>query len=179
MTIDGIDLGINEPTPFDPLWYSHKFNGPAIRYEIGVSIQTGWLVWVYGPFPAGDFPDLEIFRLGLRDLLAPNERVECDLGYGGDSKTRTPNDFDDNHSWRYQKGKARARHEAINGKFKQFRILSSVFIGDKNKHFFIMHAIAAIIQSEILEGRMKFDLAKYDVRQVTVNGPSQQEEENV
>lgn len=166
MTIDGIDLQINEPTQFDPLWFSHKFNGPALRYEVGVSIQTGWIVWIHGPFPAGDFPDIEIFRLGLYDLLAPNERVEADMGYSGDDKTRNPNDFNDNIEWRYQKGKARARHEAVNGKMKQFKILSSVFIGNRNRHYIIFNAIAAIVQSEIFEGRIVFELANYDVRKL-------------
>ena len=176
MTIDGVDVGINEPMPFSPLWYSHKFHGPAVRYELGVSIKTGWIVWVHGPFPAGDFPDLEIFRLGLKDLLGANERVECDQGYAGDAKTRTPNDFADDINWRYQKGKARARHEAINGKFKQYRILSNVFIGDRNKHFLIFNAIAAIVQSEILEGRLAFELAHYDVRPMNTPGEVPDEE---
>ena len=61
ITINGVDFLINEPTPFSPVWYSHKFDGPALRYELGVCIQTGWICWLAGPFPAGDFPDQEIF----------------------------------------------------------------------------------------------------------------------
>ena len=81
MTIDGADFQIQEPSPFNPIWFSHKFNAAALRYEVGVCIQTGWIVWTAGPFPAGDFPDLEIFRLYLKDLLGTNERVETYEGY--------------------------------------------------------------------------------------------------
>ena len=170
MSIDGTDCRIQEPTPFDPLWYSHKFNGPSVRYEVGICIQTGWIVWVHGPFPAGDFPDIEIFRLGLKELLVGNERVECDAGYGGDDQCRTPNDYDNNDQWRYQKGKVRARHEQINGKLKEFKILSYPFRHDKNFHHLAFNAVVAVVQSEIVEGRSKFDVAHYAVRVVPEYG---------
>ena len=76
------------------MWYSHKFNGPALRYEVAVCIQTGWIVWTGGPFPAGDFPDLEIYRLDLKERLCEHERVEADEGYAGDLSVRTPSDYD-------------------------------------------------------------------------------------
>ena len=70
MSIDGTDCRIQEPTPFDPLWYSHKFNGPGVRYEVGICIQTGWIVWVHGPFPAGDFPDIKILLFRAERVIA-------------------------------------------------------------------------------------------------------------
>ena len=65
ITVDCADFRITEPFPFDPVWYSHKFNGPALRYELGVVIQTGHLAWKNWPYPAGEFNDLEIFQLNL------------------------------------------------------------------------------------------------------------------
>lgn len=61
MTVDGTDFCIEEQRLFNREWYSsHKFNGPAVRYEIGVCIQeTRWIVWVNGPFKAG-LPDRNI-----------------------------------------------------------------------------------------------------------------------
>ena len=38
ISIDGTDCQIQEPTPFSPKWFSHKFNGPGIRYEVGILI---------------------------------------------------------------------------------------------------------------------------------------------
>ena len=58
MTIAGADFQIQEPSPFNPIWFSHKFNAAALRYEVGVCIQAGWIVCTAGPFPAGDFPDM-------------------------------------------------------------------------------------------------------------------------
>ena len=156
MTVDGTDFQIQEPTPFSPMWYSHKFNGPALRYEVAVCIQTGWIVWTGGPFPAGDFPDLEIYRLDLKTRLCEHERVEADEGYSGDLSVRTPSDYDGKIEWRRMKGKARARHEAVNGKFKEFGILSSVFRGNRHHHYYIFGAVACIVQSEIMAGRGTF-----------------------
>jgi hypothetical protein len=63
MVIDGINLQVYEPRKygFDPAWWSHKFNGPGVRYKIASCINTGDIVWLNGPFPCGKFPDLNIF----------------------------------------------------------------------------------------------------------------------
>ena len=44
---------INEPTPFNQSWYSYKFHGASLRYEIGVSIETAIIIWANGPLPCG------------------------------------------------------------------------------------------------------------------------------
>ena len=49
VTVDGTDFRIQEPIPFNRRWYSKKFNGPALRYEVGISINTGYIVWFNGP----------------------------------------------------------------------------------------------------------------------------------
>ena len=54
VSLNGTDCPIQEPSYFDKAWWSHKFNGPVVRYEIAVSIQTGWIVWVNSPYLAGD-----------------------------------------------------------------------------------------------------------------------------
>ena len=164
MTVDASDFRINEPTPFDPVWYSHKFNGPALRYKMGISIQTGYICWINSPYPAGEFNDLEIFQLYLKELLARHERVETDSIYQGDS-CRIPNDFKGHRPWAVQKAQARARHETINGSFKNFNILSQPFRSTKHKHFLVYQAIAVIIQSEILEGRETYQI-EYDIHRV-------------
>ena len=61
ISVDGTDYKIRNPTKFWKGWYSHKFNGPGLRYEVGIAIQSGDIVWVHGPFPPGRFPDLTIF----------------------------------------------------------------------------------------------------------------------
>ena len=56
---------ILEPSPFDPMWYSHKFEGHGVWYEVGICFQTGRIVWWNGAFPCGADPDLNIMRQWL------------------------------------------------------------------------------------------------------------------
>ena len=66
ITVDGTDFRIREPHPFNKeRWFSKKFKGPGVRYEVGICIQTGWIVWLNGPFPCGEFPDLKIAKMEL------------------------------------------------------------------------------------------------------------------
>jgi len=44
ITMDGTDFIINEPNPSKPGFYSHKFHRAGVRYELGVSIQSGDIV---------------------------------------------------------------------------------------------------------------------------------------
>jgi hypothetical protein len=63
---------------------SHKYAGKsALRYELGVSILGGDLVWIQGPYPAGKYTDLKIFNKVLHHFLYQGERVEADGGYVG------------------------------------------------------------------------------------------------
>ena len=52
LTVDGTDVPVMEPWPFDSKWFSKKFNGPAVKYEVGVSIYNGFTCWINGPFVA-------------------------------------------------------------------------------------------------------------------------------
>jgi hypothetical protein len=78
VSVDGTDFGIYEPSPFSPKWYSHKLNGPGLRYEIAICIQTGEPVWINGPFPCGSWPDLRIARNALVDALDAGEYYLAD-----------------------------------------------------------------------------------------------------
>ena len=113
LSVDGTYFSIREPIPFDPKWYSHKFNGPGLRYEIGVCIQTGWIVWLNGPFPCGEWSDLAIARSSLAHLLESWERYIADGGYldsYGSAVTPTGHHlFIDR-----QRATVRARHETVN-----------------------------------------------------------------
>ena len=85
VSIDGTDC------PFEMLqgsvkaWWSYKLKRSALRYEVGVCIKSGSIVWVNGAYPPGDWPDIVIFRHLLIDLLGFGERVECDDGYMGEA----------------------------------------------------------------------------------------------
>ena len=65
ISVDGTDCPILDPSPFDPAWYRHKINWPAVRYDIALSVETAKIVWANGHWPCGAFSDLRIFRCGL------------------------------------------------------------------------------------------------------------------
>ena len=92
VVVDGTDCPIYEPKktdftndlPWDTKWYSYKFGGAGLRYEIATNIITGDIVWVYGPFPAGHWSDKLIFKLKLEKLLLQaGELAIVDKGYRG------------------------------------------------------------------------------------------------
>jgi len=157
MVVDGTDFKIKKvmrkdnPKCYDVRFYSHKFKSAGLRYEVATCINTGEIVWFNGPFPAGRFPDIKIFRLSLKKRLLNGELVWADLGYRGDDNTFTPNELpvNINHPLRAQFCRARAYIEAINGRFKRFGALKHTFRHSIHKHHLIFIPVAIILQLEI------------------------------
>ena len=58
LSLDATDCRIQEPTPFSTKWYSHKFKGPGLRYEVALTIKNGEIAWLNERFPCGSHPDL-------------------------------------------------------------------------------------------------------------------------
>lgn len=146
MTIDGTDFRIQKPKVFDTKWYSYKFNSSGLRYEVGVCIFSGLVVWVNGPFPCGANPDITIFRSALKDKLLIGERVEADSGYLGEPLyISVPDDYiDDAH--RLLKSQARSRQEHLNGRFKMFEILKQIYRHELSMHADVFFSIATLVQ---------------------------------
>ena len=61
----------------DKRYYSKKFDGPGLRYEIGLAIRSSAIVWIAGSYLPGQWNDIMIFRDGLMGFLEPGERVEA------------------------------------------------------------------------------------------------------
>ena len=158
LSVDGTDFRINEPSPFSRLWYSHKFNHAALRYEVAICIQTGEIVWINGPFAAGAWPDINIFRGWLKKYLLPGERVEADGGYQGDDMVDGPEELARNMGQYMDKFIVRARHETVNARFKQFNALQQTFHHSKDKHAYVFNSVAVITQLAILNGEPLFDV---------------------
>jgi hypothetical protein len=141
MTVDGTDFLIKEPQPFNKMWFGHKYNHAALRYEVAISIFSGEIVWVNGPFPAGEFTDQKIVGLtdGLEAHMLPYETYLADGIY--------------RHCLRSIvapfTSKLRARHENANGMFKEFRCLRDMFRHDINKHSIVAFAVFNIIALRI------------------------------
>ena len=85
-TVDGTDCQIEEPTPFTPVRYSHKFKGSGIRYELALSLFDDKIVSVTGPYPCGKYPDMTISRSFLLKQLDDGEKVIADKGCRGEPR---------------------------------------------------------------------------------------------
>lgn len=154
-SVDGTDFRLQEPAPFDTKWYSHKFNSASMRYEVAVSLN-GDIVWCHGPFPAGSWPDDEIFKAGMVNLLDKKELTVTDRGYRH-SKCRTSPVIKNNQQSTIFK-RIRARHEILNRRLKHFHILSSTFRHIPEKHSTCFFAVANIVQESINRGQRLFDI---------------------
>ena len=149
--MDGTDFRIQQVQPFWKGWYSHKFHGPGVRYEIGIGIQTGDIVWVNGPFPCGAFADITIFREKLKAVLeSVGERAEADGGYDGEPMLidlPTEGCFSGKRQ-KYIKQRVRSRHETLNRRFKQFFCLQRCFRHNIKMHKICLFAAVVIVQLE-------------------------------
>ena len=167
VSVDCTDCPIEEPHPFETnwskRWYSHKFKGAALRYEVAISIVGGDVVWVNGPFPPGLFNDVDIFKQGLATFLERNERVEADGGYVGADPTYVKSKYGLTHSFsgRDKRSEVRARHETVNSRFKFWNSLSTKSRHSILKHGSIFRAVACITQIAFESGEGLFAIDDY------------------
>jgi hypothetical protein len=83
--VDSTGFKINEPSyPLNPKMNSHTFNGAGVKYEIGISMFSGNIVWINGPQRGGKHDDITILREALKQKLEEEELVEADSGYKGE-----------------------------------------------------------------------------------------------
>ena len=163
MCIDGTDIPISEPGDRSSIWWSHKFNGPGIRYEVATCICTGDIVWFRGPFPC-NFSDREIFDTFLAKKLVEGEGVEADSGYTGRAQIFTPG-VAKNRMVRKQKSQVRGRHENVNGRLKVFGVMKRWDNPDTGKHGVFARCVAVIVQLSFTLGEKLYDVpyeANYD-----------------
>ncbi len=143
VSVDGTDLLTCESFPFDPKWWSHKLKHSALRYEIGVSLCSGEIVSVYGPFAAGENNDQSIYNTKLVNYVPNGEKVLADRGYGGETIVHGGllGDRDGSIS-----GKLRAYHETVNGRIKSFLCMQHRWRHSIHKHELCFFAVANIVQ---------------------------------
>jgi hypothetical protein len=128
--------------PFDPNYYSHKFKRSGLRYGISVDIKTGLMVGAHGPKPCGKWPDLKIFKKYVLPHLEPGKQVETDRGYRH-PRCRNPEDYLSKSEY-VAKSRAASRHEAVNGRLKNWRSLKQVFRHDHHEHKYFFFTAAVV-----------------------------------
>ena len=57
VTVDGKDFETDKQGNVKIFWVC-KFKNSGLCYEFAFCIKTGWLVWIHGPFPCGNWPDI-------------------------------------------------------------------------------------------------------------------------
>jgi hypothetical protein len=160
--VDGIHCAIQEPRrPFWRGWYSHKFEGAGLAYEVATAVTTGLIVWINGPFPAGKWKDDTIFMSALAKLVRPGiEKGVADAGY----RSKAISKYLFFPAWRTKKGMEekwprndlhehiRARHETINARLHKWNCVGSIFRHARELHSNFFHAAAVVVQLEIIHG---------------------------
>ena len=158
--MDSTDVPIQQPSPRSKGWYSHKINGAGHQYELAVGIPTGTIVHINGPYPAGHWPDINIYCCTIKGMLLPNEYVVVDLGYHSDKTTLTPQDGIEPQVLDIIQ-RVRHRHEGINGMLKTFRILRNIFHHDLRKHENCFKVVAIMVQVKLLQGEGSYPVTEY------------------
>ena len=52
-----------------------------MRYEVALEVESGYIVWAHGGFPAGSNRDVDIAQKKFVKKLKPSERAIADKGY--------------------------------------------------------------------------------------------------
>lgn len=161
ISVDGVDFRTYEkkhPTlPRDTKGYSQKHNHYALKYEIGISLNTSKCVWTNGPFLGGK-NDVTIFGEGLKQKLAAHGKLGlADRGYPGQVELSLPNTNDPGPLKKF-KSRGRARHETFNRRLKCFQCLADTFRHNLDKHKIAFQAVCVIVQYQMDNGAELFEI---------------------
>jgi hypothetical protein len=116
LIVDGTHCWIQEPKHAtwsqDRSFYTHKYGKAGINYELAIALFDSKLIWMNGPFKAGE-ADNRTFKIrGLKQKLQEmNKRGIADGGYPGNpTLLSTPNNHDSKPAKLF-KSRALKRHE--------------------------------------------------------------------
>ena len=159
ISVNCTDVPISEPPCLlSECWYSYKLNRAGLRYEIALSIVGGDIIWANGPYPAGRWPDIKIFRHRLKHFMREGERAEADKGYRGEPHHISVPDDCHNYKQRNLKSVIRSRHETVNKRIKQFGCLSQRYRHSLQKHQNLFKAVIVLTQLSIENGEPLFEI---------------------
>ena len=158
ITTSAIDFPVLDPSPTKSKkghspYYSHHVKGPALRYEVGVSIFGGDIVWTNGPFRAGNSTESEIFE-SLKESIDPDEIAEqfSRLNLFCDKKPEP-----DTRMAKMVPSKTRDRQKMVKDCLMSFKVLQGFRHGILS-HDKVFHAIVALVQLSIEKEIVPFQL---------------------
>ena len=119
-----------------------------MRCEVGICIQTGETVWLNDPCPCGEWSDLHTATQALMCELEDEEKALADGGYNDHGiffETPTGhNNYD-----QVMNAKARARHECVNRRFKEWAMLQQRFRSHIPLHGIAFGAVANLVHMQM------------------------------
>lgn len=164
MSVDGVHFRTEEPShplyPKDPSYFTYKHHCAGFNYEIALSLRESRCHWINGPYKAGKYNDIKIFReCGLKDKLrATGKKVIADSGYQGYPDLVSRYNSLDSEEVREFKTRSRMRHEAFNGMCKVFECLDSDFRHSREQLQLCFEAVAVIVCYQMEMGSPLFDI---------------------
>ena len=164
LSVDGVHCRMQEPRK-DPgsKWYSHKFNGAGVTYELGIAIRSDRLVWVKGPFPASRH-DITTFRNpedpenSLKAKIPEGKRAIGDSGYQGEPTKLSVTRTGDSREVKKFKSRVKSRHETFNARLKAFSILNQAFRHGFEEHKRVFETVCLCVQYDIETGNGLFEV---------------------
>jgi hypothetical protein len=80
ISLHGNACPIHELQLLNPKYFLHKLSGPGLKYEIGICILTGWIVWYNRPFLTGK-QDVNMVGLVFASIW---KKKEIEIGRWGE-----------------------------------------------------------------------------------------------
>ena len=120
MSVDGTDFPLAWGANQKRLSCYKFYEKPGLQYEVGVCLRTSDIVWISGSHFPGLYNDLQIFRMGMKDMLEDGERVvEADDGYIGENplKYKCTNGVNKDPERAFSDQRQCSRHEQFNERF--------------------------------------------------------------
>jgi hypothetical protein len=152
--LDGTTCPINRPNSLLQRWfYSGKDHRHCIKYEVGVDVENGRLVWVGGPVP-GSVHDMKLAKLfGLLDNLMDDEYILADKGYIGEWNIITPVKNPQTlleYILSHLISSLRWIVENVLARIKGFRCLSTKWRHSIDLHFIVFYVVCEIVNVDMI-----------------------------
>ena len=151
-------FNINRP------YYDEKHNSCGFKYEITLMVYEPKIAKIAGPIRCGK-GDKDVFKdEGAEKNLAatPGKLGIADRGYKMKPEEDSgilclPGDREPGHLSNF-KSRARCRHETLNGRLVNFKILQDKFRHGEDRHKIAFEAVAVIVQYQMDNGAPIFDV---------------------
>lgn len=142
-SLHGVDFKVMVPLPEGSQreWYSNKFKGSGLRYEVGLNIQTGDIVWTNGGHPCGLYTNLKLARESYVHSVGAGERTFADKGYKDKAYFIAPDAENQTLHKRLM-----SRHDVVQKRLKRFEILKRKYRHSLDKHPMVFRAVANLTQ---------------------------------